>query len=566
MNIIGVYPHWAHDTCAALVRDGKLVAAVEEERFTRRKHSTEAPVNSIKYCLSQGGISMQQVDCIAVPWHPGLLLKYFASYRDQNLLYFGLNTALGSAGRLRSHKAKFRKPPSLKELAYYDFYLKDALDQFAPLPPIRYYEHHRAHAATAFYLSGWKDSSIITVDGAGELNATVSWKGTNGNSISKMHEEPRSRSLGDLYSIVSEYLNIGWAAEGKTMGLAPYGKPDGEMNGKLYNFIDPRKGRWFEGRTYDGKLTPELMGFPPRPKDIPVTSQNYANLAYAVQTVLEEAMVKVARDAVGESGSGNICLAGGVALNCTTNSVLLNSDFATDVFVFPAANDGGSAVGAALECAAEMGEAVSQRLEHAYWGPSFPDEKIEAVLRENRVKFEKCGDASGEAAEAIAGGKVIGWFQGRMELGPRALGNRSILADPTRADVWERVNEVKLREKWRPLAPSMLYEARNEYLEKPHESPFMILAFQVPEGKRKEIPAVVHVDGSTRPQTVKREVNEPYWKLIKSLESINGTPVVLNTSFNVGPEPVVCTPQDALRTFYTSQLDELYLGGYAVRK
>jgi len=567
MNILGVYPRWGHDTCAALVKDGKLVAAVEEERYTRRKHSREAPINSIKYCLSESGITMEEVDYIAVPWHPRLLLNYCVTHKWTVRYYFLfiLNTAFGLAGpEFRKSERKFRKKRSLPQQGYYDFFLKEALGSYSSLPEIRYYEHHHAHAATAFYCSGWKNASIITVDGAGEGNATVSWLGS-GNSIAKIHEEPRSRSLGTLYDSVTRYLNLGPWAEGKTMGLAPYGKPDKEFSEKLYALVDPRKGRWFDGNT-QRELSERLIGFSRRPMDIPVTGPPYANLAYAVQKLLEEAMKKIGREVVSSSGENKICLAGGVALNCTSNSVLLNSDFVEDVFVFPGANDGGTAVGAALACAAEVDENVSFRLEHAYWGPGFSDSQIEQILGETRIRFEECGDASGSAAEAIAEGKIIGWFQGRMELGPRALGNRSILADPTNVDAWEGVNELKLREKWRPLAPSLLFEAKDEYLENARESPFMTLAFQVRPEKRREIPAVVHIDGSTRPQTVRREVNESYWKLIKSLEEINGTPVVLNTSFNVGPEPIVCSPQDALRTFFTSSLDELYLGSFVIRK
>ncbi len=569
MNVLGVFPLWGHDTCAALVKDGKLVAAVEEERFTRRKHSFEAPVNSIKYCLREGKVSMDEVDAIAVPWSPKLIMEWHLRRGARILPDWVFSAAMLPARRLWQYKRKFRKGLGYTGALYYDLFMKGIFESWNNLPEIKYYEHHRAHAATAFYASGFDRAGVITVDGSGEKNATVAWKG-HGNKIAKVKEKLRSESLGDFYSHVSTYLNIGWAAEGKTMGLAPYGKPNPEIKEKLKKFINPDKGEWYEGNIEplnkgDRGLTQEDLGFPKRTNQ-PIIQPPYADLAYAAQELLEESLLKVARDTVETTGARNLCLAGGVALNCTTNSRILNEGICDDIFIFPAANDGGTAIGSALECAAEMGEKINFRLEHAYWGPGWSDAEVEQVLKENKIKHEVAKDPSGSAAELIAKGKVIGWFQGRMEIGPRALGNRSILADPTRADVWERVNEVKLREKWRPLAPSMLFEAKDEYLENARESPFMILAFQVPKEKHREIPAVVHVDGSTRPQTVKKTVNERYWKLIKGLEDANGTPVVLNTSFNVGPEPVVCTPQDAIKTFFTSQLDALVIGNCVLQK
>jgi carbamoyltransferase len=541
-----------HDTGAALVKDGKLIAAVEEERFTRKKHETAPPVLSVKYCLAAGGLTMDDIDGIAIMW------------RDVQAPYADVLNAV-----LRYNKAKnvlLRKlGTDLKKLAggYRDPQL-DFLREYSRSPPVTYYEHHLTHAATAFYPSGFKDAAIVTVDGTGEWNSTVAWKG-GADGITKLKEKPNSQSLGFFYSAVTKHIRMGSQAEGKTMGLAPYGKHDPDIYSRLTNFINPNKGEWYEGAT-TRDINQADLGFPQRLDSEKATSEKYANLAYNAQEILEEALLKVSKWTVDETGCKNICLSGGVALNCTTNSRIINAGFADDIFIFPAANDGGTAIGAALQLAEELGDKTAFRMESPYWGPEFTDEQIEEALKESGATFEETGDPSGSAADLIAKGKIICWFQGRMEIGPRALGNRSILADPTRTDVWERVNEVKLREQWRPLAPSMLYEAKDEYLENARDSPFMILAFQVPKNKHKEIPAVVHVDGSTRPQTVKKTTNEKYWNLIKKLEQNNGTPVTMNTSFNVGPEPIVCTPKDAIRTFRNSKLDALVIGSYVLQK
>ncbi len=557
MNVLGICIasdiQERHDTGAALVKDGKLIAAVEEERFTRRKHESMPPVYSVEYCLRYGGITMAEVEAIALMW------------RDVQAPY---SEVVGAVVRYNKAKnillRKLASEPQKLFGTYRDPQLAFLTRYGAKLPPIKYYEHHRTHAATAFHPSGFGSAAIVTVDATGEWNATVAWKGQQ-QKIDKLREKSNKESLGFFYGAVTKHLKMGDFAEGKTMGLAPYGKPNPELKQRLKKFINPDRSDWYEGST-TRDIAESDLGFAPRPREISPTQPPYADLAFEAQQILEEALVKVAKWTVEASGERKLCLAGGCALNCTANSRIINQGICDDIFIFPAANDGGTAVGAALECAAEMGDPVGFTLEHAYWGPGFSDEEVQHALRQNSVKFEVVEDPSGTAADLIANGKVIGWFQGRMEIGPRALGNRSILADPTREDSWEKTNEIKLREKWRPLAPSMLNEVKDEYLENARESPFMILAFQVPKEKQQEIPAVVHVDGSTRPQTVRKSVNERYWKLIRSLGDITGSPVVLNTSFNVGPEPIVCTPQDAVKTFRNSRLDALVVGDCLLEK
>jgi carbamoyltransferase len=265
--------------------------------------------------------------------------------------------------------------------------------------------------------------------------------------------------------------------------------------------------------------------------------------------------------------TSDLCLAGGVALNCKANGEVRKECEVKDLYIFPVANDAGGAVGAALAMASELGELRESKCEHTYWGPKFSNEQIEQLLKERKLKYEHYANIEAVCAERLATGKVVGWFQGKMEMGPRALGNRSILADPTKIEMKDIVNErVKKRESWRPFCPSLLVEAEDEYLVNACDAPFMILSFDVPPKKIKEIPAVVHVDGTTRPQTVRKEINERYWKLIKTFEGISGVPVILNTSFNLAGEPIVCTPSDALRSFYDSGMDCLALGNSLIEK
>jgi len=426
---------------------------------------------------------------------------------------------------------------------------------------IRYYEHHLAHAATSFYCSGFKKSSLLTIDGAGELNSTVMWEGGS-DSIKKIREEGSNNSLGGFYEDVTYYLNLGWLGVGKTMGLAPYGKKSKDMAEKVGKHLD-LSGQFFKRKI--PALRSDILGFPPR-KDTNILTRNYTNLAFAAQDALERAILKCVEYLVRQTNIKELGMSGGVALNCTTNSKIMESGLVNDMFIFPACNDGGVSVGSALECATQLGEKVDFKLEHIYYGPEFSNDEIESMLKRNKITYEKHGDIAGTVAELLAKGKIVGWFQGRMELGPRALGNRSILADPRKKETWSIVNKVKGREPWRPLAPSILDEAKEEYFENAMESPFMLFTFEVREEKRKEVPAIVHVDGTTRPQTLKKEANELYYRCIKEFGNITGVPLVLNTSFNVAQGPIVCSPVDAIKTFYSSSLDCLALGSFLLRK
>ena len=578
MNILGIYPGGVigHDSGAALIKDGKLIAAAEEERFTRVKHATTPPANAVKFCLEHAGLSLEDIDFIAVPWSPYLWFKSSKLSSLEKIAHFGVTATfyflqkmfrrsekkVSEIGEVKKRERTQKKSGFLDRFWYNTYVAPTLTRRFDDVSAkIRYYEHHLAHAAGAFYCSGFKNSSILTVDGQGELNSTVMWLGDD-NSIKKIREESAENSLGYFYQDVTDYLNLGWWGAGKTMGLAPYGKKNEDIMKKIEKHLD-LSGQFYKRKTIG--LRSDILGFPPR-GDTNILTENYSNLAFAAQDALERTLLKCGEYLVQRTNVRELCMGGGVALNCTANSKIVNSGVINDIFIFPACHDGGVSVGAALECATQLGEKVKFRLDHVYYGPEFSDDEIESVLKKNKIKYEKHGDIAGIAAELLAKGKIVGFFQGRMELGPRALGNRSILADTRKKETWGIVNKVKGREPWRPLAPSILDEAKEEYFENARESPFMLFTFEVKEKKRKEVPAIVHVDGTTRPQTVKKEINEPYYRCIKEFENITGIPLILNTSFNVTKEPIVCTPIDAIRTFYSSSLDCLAIGSFLLRK
>jgi len=571
MNILGIYPgSVGHDSGAALVKDGKIIAAAEEERFIRIKHTSSPPINAVKFCLEYANLSAEDIDFIAVPFSPYLLFMGYISDSVVRTTFFLLHKIFGQSrekeaiAEEKRKGAEAKKKRGLLSRLWYNVYVAPTLrKKFEDIPAeTMYIEHHLAHAASAFYCSNFEKSSILTVDGRGELNSTVMWLGS-GNSIKKIKETSAKNSLGLFYEDASDYLNLGGLlGAGKTMGLAPYGKENKEMMNKIEKHLD------LNGTLYKRKIVgfrSDIFGFPPR-GDGNILTKNYCDLAFGAQRVLELALLKCVEYLIEQTNVRALCLSGGVALNCTANSKILDSGLPDDLFIFPACNDGGSALGAALECAARLGEKVKFRLSHVYYGPEFSDDEIENVLKKNKIKYEKHGDIAGVVAELLSKGKIVGWFQGRMELGPRALGSRSILADPTKKEMWGIVNKIKGREPWRPLAPSILDEAKEEYFENAVESPFMLLTFTVKENKRKEVPAIVHVDGTTRPQTVKKETNELYYSCIKEFENITGIPLVLNTSFNVEGEPIVCKPIDAVRTFFSSPLDCLAIGSFLLRK
>ena len=591
MNVLGVLG--ATDLlhpAACLIREGKLLAFAEEERFARVKQARGLfPAQAMSWCLREGRLGLADVDAIAFGWDatvswlrmPASMATSFLGSRVVNRRSAQAPRAasgrppMGSAVLAGLQSLLHLHPWSLQEgliLA-----LRDGGFVREPIPPLRFYQHHLCHAATAFYCSGMDEAAILVFDGHGE-ERTVSFYHGQGRSIRPVRHIGLPHSLGWFYSAMTEYL--GWDAnegEVKLMGLAPYGQPDDALRAFVDNFlqltpegirIDPDcifYGRRSYGRFFGDKIVDSLG--PPRSPSEPITQRN-RDIARAVQHCLEQASLHLARIALRETGARNLCVAGGVALNCKMTGVLHTSGIAERLFVQPLSYDAGSALGAAMLAANDAGDDCRFQMQHLHYGPSYDDAAIETVLKRNGLDYRRCADIAEDTAALLSVGKVVGWFQGRMEAGPRALGGRSILADPRQATMSDTVNDkVKFREPWRPFALSILAERASDYLINATDAPFMVMAFDVVPGREGEIAAALHTaDRTTRPQTVHREVHPLYWSLIEAFRRRTGVPAVLNTSFNVKGEPIVCNPTDALRCFYGTGMDALAIGSFLLEK
>jgi len=558
MYILGV-SFGAHDPSACLLKDGKIIAAAEEERFTRSKHAYgQFPANAIKFCLDFEKIGVKDVDYVAFPfedqsqtWKKTIpyLLKHFYHYKKAvgEAFFYELYVFLTSKVR-RNFKDKFKQ-------------------NFFQMPEIKYVPHDISHMASAYYVSPFKDKDamILDIEGRAEIATTSFAEGKNGD-MRKLFEIDVPDSLGHYYAAFTEFLGFkSFSGEGKVMGLAPYGKPVYDLKDAIQLTDKGFKYNAEYGIIHPGPKMLQRFG---KPKQKDAAFNNFhQNIAASVQKRLEEVGLHLLSKLASEVNSKNLCLSGGVALNCKMNGVLWRTEYVKDIFVQPVSYDGGISIGAAFDVYKKLGKKSKHVFENVYFGPEYSNEQIKKILDECKIKYKYYDDISGIAGDLVAKDKLIGWFQGRMEMGARSLGNRSILANPLKAEMKDIINKrVKHREPFRPFCPSMIYEVKEEYLEKPTNSPFMILAFQVREKKEKEIPAVVHVDGSVRPQTLKREENERFYKLIKAFEDKTGVPVVLNTSFNIRGEPIVCTPYDAIRCFYGTGLDYLAIGNYLIKK
>jgi carbamoyltransferase len=535
-----------HDGAAALIKDGKLIATAEEERFNRIRHAKGFPHMAVAYCLKEAGLTAKDIDVIAVGYNPYAFLKrgFFFLNAPSMFMYFGA-------------------------LAIFHVQLKKfKLD--AVKAKIRYVDHHLAHAASTYRCSGFKEINAMTIDGAGETETAAFYEGRNGvltlrARIPFAHRYDRKtvRSIGKAYTRVTHILKLGGHGEGKTMGLASYGNPRFDfssiLNVKGWN-------NWVIDRRKITDLYPETV----RASEQAPLTDVHKDLAASIQKALEEAVVNLGRDAHAKTGIRNFGLAGGCALNCNANSRLLEQDFCDGVFIQPAASDCGIPLGAALEVMHEVGDGDFIEFHTAYWGPAYTNEQIEKVIKNAKVSYRKSTDISKDAAKLVAEGKIVGWFQGRMELGPRALGNRSILGNPGIKDMADKINvAVKHREIWRPFAPAVPVDRASEYFEgvdKAHESPFMLHTFYVREKYRALLPSITHVDGSSRIQTVSKEQNPTFHALLEELGRLTGHPVVLNTSFNDAGEPIICSPQDALRCYYGTGFDALAIGDFILEK
>jgi carbamoyltransferase len=546
-----------HDSSACIARDGHILFAVAEERLSRLKHDARFPALSIEACLASAGVRADQLDFVCFGWPPAIeALKHDLKCMATGALPLNYVDLVST---LQRNLSATRKQNGKKQF----------LARFPTKAQFRFVEHHLAHAISAYSYSGFDDAAVLVLDGRGAWEASSLWHGRDGR-LEHAWTIPWPNSLGLFYAQFTQYLGFQpYSDEWKVMGLAPYGEPGINLREFIVPDDNPYK---VSTRLLLADAPSSLAGItarlgPQREAESEIAPK-HKNVAFAVQDSCEEAMITLAGAAVAKTGSRNICLAGGVALNSKANGKILSSGIVDRIFVQPAAGDDGVCLGAALAPYLDNGGKLPMhRMRHAYLGSESSDEDIEKALSTYKLRSTRVADPAAAAAEMLANGKILGWFQGRMEFGPRALGARSILADPRDPEMNAKVNNaVKFREWWRPFAPSMLAEVADQYIESATDSPFMILTAQVKPEKRSVIPSVTHVDGSARPQTVERDVNPLYWRLIREFGNRTGVPVVMNTSFNLRGEPIVCTPTDAVRTFFSSGMDALVIGNFVVEK
>ncbi|EAM51042.1 carbamoyltransferase family protein [Crocosphaera watsonii WH 8501] len=593
MNILGISAYY-HDSAAALVQSGQVIAAAQEERFTRRKHDAKFPKNAISYVLQEANISLRKLDYIVFYEKPLItferLLETYITYAPKGFRSFV------SAMTAWLQEKLYLKTVLKKELA------KLANCKTSQLPPLLFTEHHQSHAASAFFPSPFETAAILCLDAVGEWATTSLWLG-EGNNMIPQWKIDFPHSLGLLYSAFTYYTGFKVnSGEYKLMGLAPYGEPK-YTNLILENLIDIKEDGTFRlnmdyfnyatGLTMTNNKFAQLFGQPPRKPESEIT-QREMNIAASIQEVTEEIVLKLANTAHKELGTDNLCLAGGVALNCVSNGRLLREGKFKDIWIQPAAGDAGGAIGAALAIWYQYLEnprygSHFDRMKGSYLGPQFSDEQGQQYLDDVRANYVYLEDSElfNKVAEILAEGNVVGWFQGRMEFGPRALGNRSIIGDPRNEKMQSVMNlKIKYRESFRPFAPSVLAEKVDQYFELDKPSPYMLLVAEVKKDlhipmneeqkqlfgidklkiPRSKIPAITHVDYSARVQTVHPETNPRYHQLIKQFETLTGCGVLVNTSFNVRGEPIVCTPEDAYRCFMRTEMDYLVINNYLLAK
>ncbi|NIA15130.1 MAG: carbamoyltransferase [Nitrospiraceae bacterium] len=561
MNILGI-GGYSHDSAAALVCDGKLVAAVAEERLTRVKHQGGVPREAVRYCLDTAGLTPDDVDHVGCYMRPFLRIAKRLPYRLTQMF----RSPTYSAGYMAY------------ELVHNAMYVHGMRSLRGPETKLHFMEHHPAHAASAFLVSPFDSAALLCVDYVGEHTAT--WAGVGqGTALRHLQSLNYPYSLGVFYSAITDYLGFLRASdEYKVMGLASYGEP--EFYDDFARIIRPRSNGWYDidlswlachylpgSRCgYFSRKFLDRFG-PPRRKGEPV-EQRHRNIAASAQRVLEETILRLLNALHAQTSQKRLCMAGGVALNCAMNGRLLRESPFEEIWVQPAAGDDGIAIGAAFQLHHTLtGAERSYVMRDARLGPEFSDEDIRRFLDGAKIGHEVPEYLEGRAAELIAGGKIVGWYQGRMEFGPRALGSRSILADPTRPDMKNLLNKyVKHREEFRPFAPSCLEERAHEYFTGCTHSPFMLFVYPVEPDKRDRVPAITHIDGTARVQTVSKDVHPRYYRLIHAFEKLRGVPMVINTSFNVMGEPIVNTPADAVRCFFSTGMDALVIGNCVVLK
>ena len=593
MNILGISAFY-HDSAAALLRDGHIVAAAQEERFTRKKHDSRFPENAVNYCLAEAAIALSDVDCVVFYDKP--LVKF------ERLLETYLSYAPNG---LRSFIAAM--PIWLKEKLYLKTTLKNELHNIAggkkeKIPSLLFAEHHQSHAASAFYFSPFDSAAVLCLDGVGEWATTSAWRG-NGKDLEALWEIDFPHSLGLLYSAFTYYTGFRVnSGEYKLMGLAPYGEPK-YVDTILDNLLDLKADGTFRlnmeyfnyctGLTMTNKRFDKLFDGPPRAAESQL-NQREMDIAASIQVVTETVVLRLAQTLHNETGESNLCLAGGVALNCVANGRVLREGPFENIWIQPAAGDAGGALGAAsIVWHQQQGQQRTvdgkDKMRGSYLGPRFSDDVVRDQLDQHGAVYEQLEDTVlfPRLAEILDSDNVVGWFQGRMEFGPRALGGRSIVGDPRSSKMQSVMNlKIKYRESFRPFAPSVLAERVADYFELDDESPYMLIVAPVRENlrvemteqqnelfgieklnvKRSELPAITHVDYSARVQTVHRDTNPRYYDLLKAFDSRTGCGVLVNTSFNVRGEPIVCTPDDAYRCFMRTEMDYLVIDDFLLSK
>jgi len=587
MNILGIYYRHGRelgsDSAACLLKDGKLVAFAEEDKLTRIKRINGAfPEKSIGYCVKEAGISLSDIDIVAIPWDSEsfdnkmakIYLECLHQYHPVNKE--SIKWCLKQLENMNSN---------VHVIDVQNFFNQHNCDA----PKIEFVRHHLAHAASTFYMSGFDKASIMIADAHGENECTSFWKG-EGRDIEEIGRVELPHSLGWYYVAYTVFCGfVPKSGEGKLMGLAGYGEHNKEIeqkvsevlkiNNDLYE-LNPNLiyGEHNKSKFYTDWFE-DIMGKPRKSKtevffdnDGDINGIQYANIdqyykdvAFMAQNYLEKALTNCFHSLYKKTSIRKFCLAGGVHLNCKANGVLADQPYVDDLYVIPVSSDSGTALGAALWIGRDDLD-INGKTSTVYWGPGYDNDEIEYSLRKNNLTFEKTDDISGVGADLIAKDKIVGWYQGKLEAGPRALGNRSILGNPASPNIKDLVNQkVKYRETWRPFAPSVLKNRSKDYFEHKVDSPFMIIACQTRDEYKRQLPSVVHIDGTVRIQEVD-EGNAKFAHLIEGFERRTGHPVVLNTSFNVKDEPIVCNPDDAIRCYLKSGMDSLCIGDYLVNK
>ncbi len=592
-SILGISAYY-HDSAASIVVDGNIVAAAQEERFTRIKHDPQFPAHAIDYCFKTAGVSLADLDAIIFYDKP--LVKF-----ERLLETYLANAPAGLKSFIRAMPVWLKEKLYLKKILRDELRKLENLDKKAPLPKLLFSEHHLSHAGSAFFPSPFEEAAVLCLDGVGEWATSTAWHG-HGNQLDALWEIQFPHSLGLLYSAFTYYTGFKVnSGKYKLMGLAPYGEPkyvdtifehllDVKDDGSFA--LDMSYFNYATGATMTNHRFHDLFGGPPRSANDEIT-QREMDLARSIQVVTEEIVLKIVKHLATQCDSKNLCLAGGVALNCVANGRILREGPFENIWIQPAAGDAGGALGAALVAWHHYfnGERTREEnspdtMQGAYLGPEYSQEEIEAHLQSASIPFSTLSDDAlyKDVAKLIEDGKVIGWFQGRMEFGPRALGNRSIIGDPRNTAMQSTMNlKIKQRESFRPFAPAVLEEDVADYFQIDRPSPYMLLVAEVSKELQKDVdstlegieklkqvrsdlPAITHVDYSARVQTVNAATNPEFYQLLTAFKQQSGCGVLINTSFNVRGEPPVCSPQDAIRCFLATDMDYLVLGNIVLDK